>query len=105
MIMKKTKSDLFELPNIGIKSVAQMKAVGIKTIKQFQKIGPEKTYEKCCKLQKTNINRAFLYVLRAAHFYTYNKDKREQSLLWWFFRKPGEGGKSFKGKRSRSVRY
>ncbi len=43
----KTKSELYDLPNIGPKSVAQLESIGIKTIKQFQKIGPEKIYEKC----------------------------------------------------------
>ncbi len=95
------KSDLYKLPNIGPQSVAQMEKVGIRTIKQFQKIGPEKTYEKCCRNRAQNINRAFLYVLRAAYFWTNNKDKRDQALMWWMFRKPGEGGRPHRSKTFR----
>ncbi len=89
---KKPKSDLYELVNLGESCVLRMEAVGIRTIKQFQKIGPEKTYQKCCKKQGSLVHRAFLYVLRSAHFYAYNRDKRDQARLWWLFRKPGEGG-------------
>lgn len=82
----KTKSELYDLPNIGPKSVAQLESIGIKTIKQFQKIGPEKIYEKCSELTGTHIHRAFLYVLRAAHFWSYNRDRRKEALRWWMWK-------------------
>jgi hypothetical protein len=87
--MKKSKgqkSELLQLPNVGPKTIAQMNAIGITTIKQFLRVGPEKIYERCCKKQGVTIHRAFLYVLRAAMFWCYNKDKRDQALRWWMWK-------------------
>ena len=79
-------SELLQLPNVGPKTVAQMHAVGVTTIKQFLRIGPEKIYERCCEQQGYKIHRAYLYVLRAAKFWCYNKDKRDKALRWWMWK-------------------
>lgn len=88
------KSDLYELINIGPKSVRQLESVGIKTIKDLEKIGAEKAYEKMCKKENKKIHRAFLYVMRAALWYQKNKDKRDVAKMWWMFRRSNEGVKN-----------
>lgn len=84
--IKKPKSELLQLPNVGPKTIAHMNAIGIVTIKQFLRVGPEKIYERCCKQQGYTMHRAYLYVLRAATFWCYNKDKRDQALRWWMWK-------------------
>lgn len=89
--MKKKKSDLLTLINIGPQSVKSLERAGIKSIKDLKKLGAEKAYEKMCKRERKILHRAFLYVLRAALWYEKNKDKREMAKMWWMFRKPSEG--------------
>lgn len=88
--MKIKNSELLELPNIGQRSVNHLHRVGIKSIAQLQKLGAEKVYEKMCRKQKMHVHMAFLYVLRAALFWSYNRDRREEALRWWMFRSPSD---------------
>ena len=85
---KKTKSDLYTLPNIGVASVTQLAGVGVTTIQDFQKIGPEKAYEKMCEKKQMHLHMAFLYVLRAAYSYSHGKIDWEGAKKWWMFRSP-----------------
>lgn len=99
--MRDSLKELQTLPNIGPRSAERMYAVGVKSIKQFQKLGPEKVYELCCRQAGVTINRAYLYVLRAAHFFTYNIDKRDQALRWWMWQDLPKGIK----KKVRRIHY
>lgn len=89
--MKKDKSDLLNLINIGPQSVKALSRVGINSISKLKKIGAEKAYVKMCKFENKNIHRAFLYVMRAALWYEKNKDKKEIAKMWWMFRRTDEG--------------
>lgn len=80
------KSELLNLPYIGKASVWALNDIGITTLSQFKKITPEKMYEKCCKAQNTNINKAFLYVLRGAHYYIHHPEIPKKEIKWWLFR-------------------
>ncbi len=88
--MKKTKvkSDLYELPNLGPRSIERLEQVGVTSIKQLQKYGPEKVYDMLCTQYKTHMHMAFLYVLRSACSYANEKIDREGALRWWMFRSP-----------------
>ncbi|HRH30777.1 MAG TPA: helix-hairpin-helix domain-containing protein [Candidatus Paceibacterota bacterium] len=89
--MKKEKTDLLNLINIGPQSVKALSRVGINSISELKKVGAEKAYEKMCKFENKNIHRAFLYVMRAALWYEKNKDKKEIAKMWWMFRRTDEG--------------
>lgn len=91
--MKKDKTDLTNLINIGPKSAEALVRVGVNSISKLQKIGADKAYVKMCKFENKNIHRAFLYVMRAALWYEKNKDKKDMAKMWWMFRKPNEGYK------------
>jgi hypothetical protein len=89
--VKKDKSDLLNLINIGPQSVKALSRVGINSISKLKKIGAEKAYVKMCKFENKNIHRAFLYVVRAALWYEKNKNKKEIAKMWWMFRRTDEG--------------
>ncbi len=86
--MKKTtaKSDLYELPNLGPRSIERLEKIGVTSIKQLQKHGPEKVYDMLCTHYKTHMHMAFLYVLRSAYSYANGKIDRDGALRWWMFR-------------------
>lgn len=84
--MKKQKSDLYELPNLGPRSIERLEKVGITSIKQLQKYGPEKVYDKLCVHYKTHMHMAFLYVLRSACSYANGNIDWEGAKRWWMFR-------------------
>jgi hypothetical protein len=87
-VNKKQKSDLYDLPNIGVKSVLKLSEIGVFTIKDFIKLGPEKTYDKLCNFNKKHLHPAFLYVLRGAYFYVTSDIDYSLSTRWWEFRSP-----------------
>lgn len=87
--MKKAyTSDLYDLPNLGPKSVAHLEHIGIFSVKDLQKYGPEKVYDKLCTYYQTHMHMAFLYVLRAAHSYSLDKIDWKGAKRWWMFRSP-----------------
>lgn len=93
---KKSKSDLYDLINIGPQSVKSLERAGIKSINDLKKLGAEKAYTKMCKREGKTLHRAFLYVMRAALWYEKNQDKREMAKMWWMFRRTDEGKKKYK---------
>lgn len=93
MKKKLKKSDLYDLPNIGPRTVLLLKSIAVTSVADLKKIGAEKAYESLCKKKKIIFHRAFLYVLRSALFFVEHPERREEAKLWWLFRKPNEGGK------------
>jgi hypothetical protein len=93
MKKKVKKSDLYDLPNIGPRTVLLLKSISITSVADLKKIGAEKAYDTLCKKKKMVFHRAFLYVLRAALFYVAHPERIEEAKMWWLFRRPNEGGK------------
>jgi hypothetical protein len=84
--MRKPKSDLYALPNIGPKSVAVLGKIGIRSIADLKKGTPESIFARLCKVRGYHRHPAGLYVLRACFWYLKNPHRRKESLMWWMFR-------------------
>jgi hypothetical protein len=83
---KKTKSDLYALPNIGPKSVAVLAKIGIRSIADLKRGTPESIFSRLCKVRGFHQHPAMLYVLRSAFFWLKNPHRRKEALMWWMFR-------------------
>lgn len=78
--------ELQSLPNIGPKCASMMYDAGVVSVAHFEKLGAEKTYDLCCKTQGYQIHRAFLYVLRSAHYFLDHPHQREKVMRWWMWK-------------------
>ncbi|MCF7831773.1 MAG: helix-hairpin-helix domain-containing protein [Candidatus Pacebacteria bacterium] len=78
--------ELQSLPNIGPKCASMMYDAGVVSVAHFEKLGAEKTYNLCCKAQGHQIHRAFLYVLRSAHYFLDHPHQREKVMRWWMWK-------------------
>ena len=83
---KESLKELQSLPNIGPKCASIMYDAGITSVTHFETLGPEKTYHLCCQAQGHPIHRAFLYVLRSAHYFLDHPEQREKVMQWWMWK-------------------
>jgi hypothetical protein len=86
MNKKESLRELRTLPNIGPKCAEMMYDAGIMSVAQFEKLGAQKTYDACCKKQGHQIHRAFLYVLRSAHYFLDHPEQRAKVMQWWMWK-------------------
>ncbi|MGI6665348.1 MAG: helix-hairpin-helix domain-containing protein [Christensenellaceae bacterium] len=79
------KSDLREIPGVGIKMEASLQKLGYTTIASLKNADPEEMYEKDALLHGEKRDACVLYVYRLAVYYASTEEKKREpeKLKWW----------------------
>lgn len=79
----KIKSELTQIPGVGVSIAQDFIDLGITQITDLVGKNPSGLYEELCRLRHTNIDRCMLYVMRCAVYYASNNTRDPEKLKWW----------------------
>ncbi len=85
MYMKnqKTKSELTQIPGVGVSIAKDFEDLGIRKISDLDGKDPSGLYEELCRLRNVHIDRCMLYVMRCAVYFASNTTHSSEKLKWW----------------------
>jgi aromatic ring hydroxylase len=77
------RDNLLQIPGVGKSIAFDLHNLGIRSVKDLKNKDPEKLYVKLCKKQGAHVDRCVLYVFRCAVYFASHKKHNPELLKWW----------------------
>jgi hypothetical protein len=81
-----TSTDLESVPGVGLKTAADLRALGIFNVDDLKDRDPEQLYRALETLAGRHVDRCMLYVFRCAVYYASNDRHDPEKLKWWHWK-------------------
>jgi len=75
--------DLQKIPGVGKSISWDLQNIGIRSVSDLKGKNPEKLYRQICAKQGCQVDRCVLYVCRCAVYFAEHKNPNPKKLKWW----------------------
>ena len=91
--MRRHRSELRDIPYVGERTEADLRALGFETVASLKGQDPQELYERECLLRGCKVDRCQLYLYRMIVYYADNETRDPEKLRWWYWKDRDKGEK------------